>query len=96
MAEHVQQIRNKTNDAHLFLQQPASQPREVLDELLIAQAVLHCSGYVTHPNGCRSACCTSGTDQHPLPQAIRLSEATDRCIDVGLDDGGASLLEETA
>lgn len=55
VAEHVQQIRNKKTNAHLFLQQPASKPWVVLNELLIAQAVLHRSGYVAHPNGCCSA-----------------------------------------
>lgn len=43
--------KQEKRDAHLLLLQPASQPRVVLDELLIAQAVLHRSGYVTHPNG---------------------------------------------
>ena len=47
--------RRRRKNAHLLLQQqPASQPRVVLDELLVAQAVLHRSGYVTHPSGRRS------------------------------------------
>lgn len=50
MAAHVQQISgSKKSNAHLLLQQPASQPRVVLDELLVAQAVLDRVGYVTHP-----------------------------------------------
>lgn len=58
VAEHVQQIRNKKSNAHLFLQQPVSQPWVVLDELLIAQTVLDWVGYVTHPNSNVSVHCT--------------------------------------
>lgn len=39
----------KKSNAHLLLEQPASQPRVVLDQLLGAQAVLDRVGYVTHP-----------------------------------------------
>lgn len=52
VAEHVLQIRNKENNAHLLFQRPAPQPRVVLQQLLIAQAVLHRAGDVTHPK-CR-------------------------------------------
>lgn len=89
MAEHVQQIRNKKNDAHLLFQQPASQPWVVQDELLIAQAVLHCSGYVTHPNGCRAvqpACCTTvsaGTDLDRLLLLIYQIEVSDQYANAG-------------
>lgn len=55
MAEHVLQIKNKENNAHLLLQRPAPQPRVVLQQLLIAQAVLHRAGDVTHPKCRRSA-----------------------------------------
>lgn len=99
VAEHVQQIRNKKCYAHLFLQQPASQPWVFLDELLIAQAVLYCSGYVTHPNGCRLARRTSvssETDLHRLLQAIQQIEASDQYANAGLDDGGDLLHEEMA
>lgn len=62
VAEHVLQIRKKENNAHLLLQRPAPQPRVVLQQLLIAQAVLHRAGDVTHPECRRSAHCSS-----PLP-----------------------------
>lgn len=87
MAEHVQHIRNKENNAHLLLQQPAFQPWVVLDELLIAQAVLHCRGYVTHPNDCRSARCTSASYEtilHRLLQLIQQMEASDQYANAGL------------
>ena len=79
------ETRRRRNDAHLLLQQqPASQPRVVLDELLVAQAVLHRSGYVTHPSGCRSArSAISDPEPAQAPAGLRIdtlnAKAPGRC-----------------
>lgn len=68
-------IKTRKTDAHLVLLQPASQPRVVLDELLIAQAVLHCGGHVTHPCGCCSAHCSSVFSGNNLRRSRELPRA---------------------
>lgn len=68
-------LKTRKTDAHLVLLQPASQPRVVLDELLIAQAVLHCGGHVTHPCGCCSARCSSVFSGNNLRRSRELPRA---------------------
>lgn len=68
-------LKTRKTDAHLVLLQPASQPRVVLDELLIAQAVLHCGGHVTHPCGCCSARCCSVFSGNNLRRSRELPRA---------------------
>lgn len=82
MAAHVQQISSsKKSNAHLLLEQPASQPRVVLDELLGAQAVLDGVGYVTHPK--------NGVEQTQRINTLKRGLDTDRpllCDETAAED----------
>lgn len=100
MAEHVLQIRNKENNAHLLLQLPAPQPRVVLEQLLIAQAVLHRGGDVTHPKRCRSVRCAPASSDPPgrthCCRQYSKSGVSDQYANAGLDSGGPRLYDEAA
>lgn len=72
MAQCVRQIRNEENNAHLLFQRPGPQPRVLLQQLLIAQAVLHRAGDVTHPKGWRSARCIPAAPLPGVPTAPQL------------------------
>lgn len=96
MAEHVLQIRNKENNAHLLLQRPAPQPWVVLQQLLIAQAVLHRAGDVTHPK-CRPSARCPFPPASLRPHRCRRYGKLERLINfanAGLDGGGPRLHEE--